>query len=184
MKQKEAQLDEDIKTKSLACERAEKRLEGIQGVRPKADSELIQLETELQHFYRLYVEKLRNHDYMEQKLEEFNNIQRLKEEIEHNELKDLKMKNAEKMKENYFDKGIVFGKDEEENEDDQGDVNDIEYNYNDVKNSNKMKNNFRDQTNTRGGQRGNARQMNDEDEDDENFGVEEEDEENEDDERF
>lgn len=81
------QLDEEIKTKGLECERAEKRLEGLVGVKPKVDSEQLQLESELQHIYRIYVEKLRNNDYLEAKLVEFNEIQRKKDEQYQNIIK-------------------------------------------------------------------------------------------------
>lgn len=175
LKQRESQLDEEIKTKSLECERAEKRLEGLQGARPKADSEQIQLENELNHLFRIYVEKLRNHDYMEQKLDEFNKIQIIKDDIEHRQLQDIKKEMANQKQNVIFDKGIMM-KNEDDDNDDNGDVNDIEYNYEEVA---KMKNNYRDQNNTRTNPRSRPQPNDDRNEDDEGLVDGEEDEEDE-----
>lgn len=78
LRQKEAQLDEEIKMKRMESETAEKRLEGLSRVKPTNYNEQNQLEAELSHLYRIYVEKIRNHDYMESKLEQY-----LQEEKKH-----------------------------------------------------------------------------------------------------
>eukprot|EP00340_Litonotus_pictus_P012954 CAMPEP_0170536620 /NCGR_PEP_ID=MMETSP0209-20121228/102249_1 /TAXON_ID=665100 ORGANISM="Litonotus pictus, Strain P1" /NCGR_SAMPLE_ID=MMETSP0209 /ASSEMBLY_ACC=CAM_ASM_000301 /LENGTH=411 /DNA_ID=CAMNT_0010837999 /DNA_START=42 /DNA_END=1275 /DNA_ORIENTATION=+ len=166
-KQKESQLDEEIKLKSIESERAEKRLEGLIGVRPKVDSEQIQLESELQHIYRIYVEKVRNHDYMEQKLEEFNMIQSLKERIDLSEMEKIKHLNQEAKKQ------LIFGDNERMTNDDELD-GEGNYDYKKVELNNRMKNNNREQSNnTRTNNRG-AKQDQLNDEDDDAFGEEEE----------
>mmetsp|Transcript_19426 Transcript_19426/g.20199 ORF Transcript_19426/g.20199 Transcript_19426/m.20199 type:complete len:392 (-) Transcript_19426:42-1217(-) len=167
LKQKESQLDEEIKLKSIESERAEKRLEGLIGVRPKVDSEQIQLESELQHIYRIYVEKVRNHDYMEQKLEEFNMIQSLKERIDLSEMEKIKHLNQEAKKQ------LIFGDNERMTNDDELD-GEGNYDYKKVELNNRMKNNNREQSNnTRTNNRG-AKQDQLNDEDDDAFGEEEE----------
>ncbi len=89
LKQKEIQLEEEIKMKRIECERAEKRLESIVDVKPKEDSEQRELENELQHLYRLYVEKIRNNDYLENKLTELNEIEKIKEKMQEAENEQL-----------------------------------------------------------------------------------------------
>lgn len=155
LKQKEGQLDEEIKIKSLECERAEKRLEGLVGVKPKVDSEQIQLETELQHIYRIYVEKLRNQDYLEKKLEDFNEIQKILDENERNKISIITRNTKDQERGNIDDdKEIVVNNSDEE------------YNY---KNIAKKKNNLReDITHSRSNPRGNnMNQFVNEDEDNE-----------------
>lgn len=82
LKEKEKKLEEDIKHKSIELERADKRLESLNNVKPAHFSELRQLESELSQVYKIYVEKLRNHDYLEQQLETFHKL-----EEEHNKLR-------------------------------------------------------------------------------------------------
>lgn len=90
LKEKEKKLEEDIKLKNIERERADKRLESLNNVKPAHFNELRQLEAELAQVYRIYVEKIRNHDYLEQQLEIFHNmvnfIFKLKEE-EQNKLR-------------------------------------------------------------------------------------------------
>ena len=52
-------------------ERAEKRLKGIENVRPEYQEEYEHLEIELERFYGLYVEKFTNIDYLEYELDLF-----------------------------------------------------------------------------------------------------------------
>ena len=70
----ESELDEEIKLKNLEAERSEKKLAGISSYKPSNNSEQFQLENDLSQMYRIYVEKLRNHDYMESKLDEYHQI--------------------------------------------------------------------------------------------------------------
>ncbi len=77
LKEKEKKLEEDTKLKNIELERAEKRLESLNNVKPAHFNELRQLEAELAQVYKVYVEKIRNHDYLEQQLEIFHKIVRL-----------------------------------------------------------------------------------------------------------
>ena len=50
-------------------ERAEKRLKGIENVKPEYQEEYERLESELERFYNVYVEKFSNMDYLEYELD-------------------------------------------------------------------------------------------------------------------
>jgi DNA repair ATPase RecN len=68
-KEEERKLEEGIKTKSAELERIEKRLEQLTSVKPAHFQEMQQLEQELSSVYKVYVEKLRNHDFLSHQLE-------------------------------------------------------------------------------------------------------------------
>lgn len=70
------ELDEEIKLKQVEVERSEKRLESLNNARPAHLNELRQLEAELSHYYRIFVEKIRNHDYLSFQLDKFHRIVR------------------------------------------------------------------------------------------------------------
>ena len=53
-------------------ERAEKRLKGIENVKPEYQEEYERLESELERFYSIYVEKFTNIDYLEYELDMYN----------------------------------------------------------------------------------------------------------------
>lgn len=74
LKLRYGELDEEIKLKQVELERSEKRLESLKNARPAHLIELRQLEAELSHFYRIYVEKIRNHDYLSAQLEKYHKI--------------------------------------------------------------------------------------------------------------
>ena len=76
--------------KKIEVERGEKRLESIVDTQPKEDSEQRELENELQQLFRIYVEKIRNNDYLESKLVEFNEIERIREKIQEAEARNIK----------------------------------------------------------------------------------------------
>ena len=63
-----------IKQKTIELERIEKRLEQLLNVKPAHFQELKQMEQELSGVYRIYVEKLRNHDYLSHQLEIYHKI--------------------------------------------------------------------------------------------------------------
>ena len=69
------ELEEDIKMKQIEYERAEKRLESLNNAKPAHFNELKQLEAELSHIYRIYVEKIRNHDFLANQLETYHKIE-------------------------------------------------------------------------------------------------------------
>ena len=50
-------------------ERAEKRLKGIENVKPEYQDEYERLESELERFYNIYVEKFANIDYLEYEID-------------------------------------------------------------------------------------------------------------------
>jgi clusterin-associated protein 1 len=58
-------IDNKIKRKKQEYEGAEKRLKGIENVKPKYQEEYERLESELERFYTIYVEKFSNIDYLE-----------------------------------------------------------------------------------------------------------------------
>lgn len=89
LKQKENQLEEDLKIKKIECERAEKRLESIIDVRPKEDNEQRELEIEMQQLFKIYVDKIRNNDYLENKLIEFNEIEKIRERLQEAENEEI-----------------------------------------------------------------------------------------------
>lgn len=61
--------------KQIELERAEKRLESLNSAKPAHFSEMRQLEAELSHVYRIYVEKIRNHDFLSASLERYHKIE-------------------------------------------------------------------------------------------------------------
>lgn len=74
LKQRYGELDEEIKMKQVELERSEKRLESLNNAKPAHLIELRQLEAELSHYYRIYVEKIRNHDYLSAQLDKYHRI--------------------------------------------------------------------------------------------------------------
>ena len=65
----EGELDNKIKRRKQELERAEKRLKGIENVKPEYQEEYERLESELERFYNVYVEKFSNMDYLEYELD-------------------------------------------------------------------------------------------------------------------
>ena len=75
MKQKQTELTQDLQVKKVELERAEKRLESLHHAAPSHQSELNQYETDLATIYKIYVEKIRNHDYLQFKLEKYQKLE-------------------------------------------------------------------------------------------------------------
>ena len=71
LKNRTRDLEEEIKIKSIELERSEKRLESIKNARPAHYGETRALEAELAHVYKIYVEKIRNHDFLSSQLETY-----------------------------------------------------------------------------------------------------------------
>lgn len=65
-------MDSKIKRRKQELERAEKRLKGIENVKPEYQDEYERLESELERFYNIYVEKYANIDYLEYELDLYN----------------------------------------------------------------------------------------------------------------
>ena len=72
LKLDEAELLNKLSRRKTELERAEKRLKGIENVKPEYQEEYERLEAELQKFYSIYVEKFTNIDYLEHELDMYN----------------------------------------------------------------------------------------------------------------
>ncbi len=75
LKQTQNEIGQELQIKKEELQRAEKRLESIQHAAPSHQSELGQYENELANIYRIYVEKIRNHDYLQSKLEKYQKLE-------------------------------------------------------------------------------------------------------------
>ena len=71
LKQKENELSQELQVKKVELERAEKRLESLQHASPSHQNELMQYENDLSIIYKMYVEKIRNQAYLENRLQNF-----------------------------------------------------------------------------------------------------------------
>ncbi len=112
LKQKQNEIGQELQIKKEELQRAEKRLESIQHAAPSHQSELGQYESELSNIYRIYVEKIRNHDYLQSKLEKYQKL----EEASKKNLKGLIKQIKEIENENYHDRNekIVIQEAEDE----------------------------------------------------------------------
>jgi clusterin-associated protein 1 len=77
----EGELESKIKRRKQELDRADKRLKGIENVKPEYQEEYERLESELERFYNIYVEKYSNIDYLEYELDKYN-LQEIKIEKE------------------------------------------------------------------------------------------------------
>ena len=68
----EGELLNKLTRRKQELERAEKRLKGIENVKPEYQEEYERLEAELERFYSVYVEKFTNIDYLEHELDMYN----------------------------------------------------------------------------------------------------------------
>ena len=92
----EAVLQNTIQRRRVELERADKRLKGIENVKPEFQEEYERLEAELERFYGTYVEKYTNIDYLEYELDMYNlkdSQRRAKQEKVIEKLKDQHLKN-------------------------------------------------------------------------------------------
>jgi len=107
----EAVLQNTIQRRRVELERADKRLKGIENVKPEFQEEYERLEAELERFYGTYVEKYTNIDYLEYELDMYNlkdSQRRAKQEKVIEKLKDQHLKNQ---------KDEIFEDDAEDNHD-------------------------------------------------------------------
>jgi len=72
LRQDESELMNKIQRRKQELERADKRLKGIENVKPEYQEEYERLEAELERFYSIYVEKYTNIDYLEYELDMYN----------------------------------------------------------------------------------------------------------------
>lgn len=92
----EGVLQNTIQRRRQELERADKRLKGIENVKPEYQEEYERLEVELERFYATYVEKYTNIDYLEYELDLYNlkdSQRRAKQEQVIEKLKDQHLKN-------------------------------------------------------------------------------------------
>lgn len=68
----ERKVSKEIRKKRTELERHEKRLKSLESVRPAFMDEYEKLEVDLKREYEVYLEKFRNLDYLENKLDELN----------------------------------------------------------------------------------------------------------------
>lgn len=85
LKLDEGELTSKLSRRKQELERAEKRLKGIENVKPEYQEEYERLESELERFYNTYVEKFTNIDYLEHELDIYNvkdsNRRKLQQEV-------------------------------------------------------------------------------------------------------
>jgi len=111
------ELEEEIKMKQIEHERAEKRLESLNNAKPAHFNEMRQLEAELAHVYRIYVEKIRNHDYLANKLEEYHTVEEQRNKNIDKELKAIQDNMKRINDRNLYDENDELNADEENGED-------------------------------------------------------------------
>ena len=128
LKQTQNEIGQELQIKKEELVRAEKRLESIQHAAPSHQSELGQYENELANIYRIYVEKIRNHDYLQSKLEKYQKL----EEASKKNLKGLIKQIKEIENDNYHDRNEKIEIQEPEDEKvEEGDDMDGEFDEDD-----------------------------------------------------
>jgi hypothetical protein len=113
LKQKENELNQDLQVKRVEYERAEKRLESLQHAQPAHLTELGQYENELSIIYRIYVEKIRNHDYLQSRVAKYQKMEEANKKKLKGQFEELTKKVNQQYKE---DNEIDVGQDEEEDD--------------------------------------------------------------------
>lgn len=98
LKGQEIELNQELQMKKVELERAEKRLESLQHAQPQHLSEISQYENELSIIYRLYVEKIRNHDYLQSRVDKYQKLEDQKQKDFKTILEKNKVAENEKLK--------------------------------------------------------------------------------------
>mmetsp|Transcript_28412 Transcript_28412/g.25141 ORF Transcript_28412/g.25141 Transcript_28412/m.25141 type:complete len:372 (+) Transcript_28412:63-1178(+) len=88
----EKELENKIQRRAAELERSDKRLKGIEQVRPEFMDEYEKLEQEIERYYSQYVEKFRNLDYLENQLDEYNKRELEKKKENQKSLKKIQEK--------------------------------------------------------------------------------------------
>ena len=127
LKQKGNELNQELQVKKVELERAEKRLESLQHhASPSHQNELMQYENDLAIVYKMYVEKIRNQAYLENRLQNFQKY----EETSQNNLKGIIEKNKERGNELFkMGDGVEIPQGEEQEpgeEEGNGEIGDIQ----------------------------------------------------------
>jgi len=119
LKQKENELTQELNVKKVELDRAEKRLDTLQHASPTHQNELMQYENDLAIVYKMYVEKIRNQAYLENRLQNFQKY----EENNQNSLKGIIERNKEGGKKIFsYGDGVEIqpGEDQEQQEEEGG----------------------------------------------------------------
>jgi len=95
LKQRGNELNQELQVKKVEWKRAENRLESLQHASPSKQNEMMQYENDLAIVYKMYVEKIRNQAYLENRLQNFQKY----EETSQNNLKGIIEKNKERCNE-------------------------------------------------------------------------------------
>ncbi len=117
LKQVQNEIGQELQIKKEELVRAEKRLESIQHATPSHQIELNQYENELANIYKIYVEKIRNHDYLQSKLEKYQKL----EEFSKKNLKGLIEQNKDREKQIIHDENDIMEEQYEDNKGEEGD---------------------------------------------------------------
>ncbi len=116
LKQVQNEIGQELQIKKEELERAEKRLESIQHATPSHQIELNQYENELANIYKIYVEKIRNHDYLQSKLEKYQKL----EEFSKKNLKGLIEQNKDREKQIIHDENDIMEEQYDDNKGEEG----------------------------------------------------------------
>mmetsp|Transcript_11983 Transcript_11983/g.11861 ORF Transcript_11983/g.11861 Transcript_11983/m.11861 type:complete len:278 (-) Transcript_11983:38-871(-) len=116
LKQDENELENKITRRKQELERAEKRLKGIENVKPEYQDEYERLESELERYYSIYVEKFANIDYLEYEIDNYNLKESLRNEEQKKVINVIKGQQAAKDHKEIFndDEDFASGKKGEE----------------------------------------------------------------------
>lgn len=88
----EKELENKIQRRATELERSDKRLKGIEQVRPEFMDEYEKLEQEIEKYYNMYIEKFKNLDYLENQLDKYNEKELLKKAENEKALKKIQEK--------------------------------------------------------------------------------------------
>lgn len=103
LRQDESELMNKIQRRRVELERADKRLKGIENVKPEYQEEYERLEQELERFYMIYVEKYTNIDYLEYELDLYNLKDSQRRKKQQDVINKLKDEHQKKQKEEIFE---------------------------------------------------------------------------------
>ncbi len=88
----ERNIESKIRKKQEELERTEKRMKSLENVRPQFMDEVNKLEKELTRHYDVYIEKVRNLDYLERELEKYHKAEEERKEEHDRKLKKMREK--------------------------------------------------------------------------------------------
>lgn len=75
LKKKQGELNQEIQIKKSELDRAQKRNESLKNALPSHQLELRQYEADLSAIYKMYVEKIRNQSYLENRLQHYQKLE-------------------------------------------------------------------------------------------------------------